>query len=168
MIVRRFVSSMDCSRFSCGAAALDDYLKKRAGQDMRRGCASVFAAFEDGAAARVIGFYTLSAASIDFSLLPPDECRHLPRYPQVPAVRLGRLAVDRDFQGKSFGKMLLLDAIRRCCMSEIAWAFFLVEAKDEKAAAFYEKFYFTSLADNRLAMWLKRKQAQKITELLIK
>lgn len=167
MIIRKFVSGMDLSRFSSGDAALDAYLKTRAGQDMRRGCASVFAALEDGGSDRVTGFYSLTAASIDFSLLPPDDARHLPRYPQVPAVRLGRLAVDRAFQKRNIGKMLLLDAIRRSCLSEIAWAFFLVDANDERATAFYEKFYFSPLADNHLAMWLKRKQAEQIARMLL-
>lgn len=164
MIIREFGPGLETGSFSCGDPKLDDYLKKQAAQDKRRGYASVFAAIENADSPRVIGFYTLSAASIDFSRLPIAEASRLPRYPQVPAVRLGRLAVDHAFQGRKLGSFMLLDALRRSCASEIAWAFFLVEAKNDRARAFYEKFYFTSFADNNLAMWLKRKQAERLVK----
>ena len=63
--------------------------------------------------------------------------KKLPRYPVVPAVRLGRLAIDRRFQGRGLGSALIADAAMRAIRSEIAAAFLVVEAKDETAAAFY-------------------------------
>lgn len=166
MIIREFTTGLKTESFSCGKPELDIYLKKQAGQDKRRGYASVFVALEPGASERIIGFYTLSAASINLSRLPDDEIRKLPRYPEVPAIRLGRLAVDKSHQGQKIGQLLLLDSIRRSCASEIAWAFFLVEAMDEKARDFYKKFYFMVFADNEMAMWLKRKQADRLASML--
>lgn len=162
MIIQRLASSLATGPFSCGVEALDAYLKKQASQDARRNVSSVFVGLEN-TSGRIIGYYTLSAATIDFSGLPPNEGKRLPRYPQVPAVRPGRLAVDLKFQGRNIGSLLLLDALKRRCASEIAWAFFLVEAKNERVCAFYKRFHFATFSDNVLAMWMKRKQAETIT-----
>lgn len=165
MIIRAYRPGLDTGSFSCGDFRLDAYLQKQAAQDARRGFASVFVAFEDNLP-RVVGYYALSAASVEFSRLTTEEVHGMPRYPQVPAVRLGRLAVDQKFQGQGVGGLLLFDAMRRSCAGEIAWAFFLVEARNARAQAFYEKFYFASFADNPLAMWLKRKQAERLVAML--
>lgn len=156
------LGNQDRKSFSCGEAALDTWFKKQAGQDAKRGYASVFVATPYNEPEMIIGFYSLSAASINLSAFPPEYSRKLPRYPEIPAIRLGRLAVRKAFQGNNIGHLLLLDSIKRSCVSEIAWAFFLVEAKDERARCFYEKFYFESFLDNNLIMWLKRKQAERI------
>lgn len=66
----------------------------------------------------------------------------MPRYPVLPAVRLGRLAVDRRFQGRGLGAALLADAALRASRSEIAAAILVVEAKDERAAGFYRRHGF--------------------------
>ena len=93
--------------------------------------------------------------------------KKLPRYPEIPAIRIGRLAVKRDFQGAGLGRILVLNAIRRCCVSEIAWALLLVDVKNERVKNFYAKMYFSSFHDNHLQMWMTRKQAEKLAALLI-
>lgn len=153
--------------FSCGEPALDTWFKKQAGQDAKRGYASVFVALSDNDPETIIGFYSLSAASINLSALSQEYAKKLPRYPEIPAIRLGRFAVHKDFQRNNIGHLLLLDSIKRSCASEIAWAFFLVEAKNERARRFYEKFYFESFLDNNLIMWLTRKKAERIVSLVI-
>lgn len=60
----------------------------------------------------------------------------LPRYPTVPAVRMGRLAVHLAFKGQGLGGALLADALVRAASSEIAAYALTVDAKDEQAAAF--------------------------------
>lgn len=90
----------------------------------------------------VVGFYTLSAASILLSSLPDETARKRPRYPSVPAIRLGRLAVAASTQGQHIGSLLVLDTLRRACRNELAWAVFLVDAKNERAATFYESLFF--------------------------
>ena len=62
---------------------------------------------------------------------PEAEARRMPRYPAVPAIRLGRLAVASAFQGSHVGSLLVLDALRRSCCNELAWAIFLVDAKED-------------------------------------
>ncbi len=157
---------MDRSGFTCGEPALDAYLHKQAGQDMRRGFATVIVARQMDNPKTVVGFYTLSAASILLTSLPDETARKMPRYPSVPAIRLGRLAVASSFQGQHIGSLLVLDALRRACRNELAWAVFLVEAKNEGAATFYEKFLFQRLEENRLLLWLHRKQLANLASLL--
>lgn len=154
--------SMDRGDFSCGEPALDAYLHKQAGQDMRRGFATVIAARQATSPEKVVGFYTLSAASILLTSLPNETARKMPRYPAVPAIRLGRLAVDASQQRQHIGSLLVLDALRRACRNELAWAVFLVDAKTERSAIFYEKFLFQRFQEERLALWGLRKDIQKL------
>ena len=79
---------------------------------------------------------------------------------------MGRLEVGTDYQGIGLGRMLVLNAIKRCCASEIAWALLLVDAKNERLKDFYARMYFNSFQDNDLHMWMKRKQAEKLASLI--
>lgn len=93
---------------------------------------------------RLVGYYTLAAASISLDDLPEVQKKKLPRYP-MPAVLLSRLAVHKDQQGNGVGKKLLNDVFKRIyLMSEHAGiAFLIVDAKDDEAATFYrEKLKF--------------------------
>lgn len=159
--IQPFSQSCQIKNFSCGELALDNYLKNNASQDIKRGFSSVYVASIRSNPFNVIGFYTLSAASLSLSDLPWDVARKLPRYSTAPAILLGRLAVDREFQGKGIGTLLIVDALRRSLRTEIGWAFFLVDAKNEKVTSLYAKMNFESLADKPLHLWLSRKMANK-------
>lgn len=108
---------------------------------MKRGFATVIVAGTDTSPNTIIGYYTLSAASVLLDKVPEDVARATPRYPNVPAVRIGRLAVGSRMQGLHIGSLLVLDALRRSCRGELAWALFLADGKNERVAAFYEKFF---------------------------
>ncbi len=142
-------------RFASGVDALDRYLASRAGQDTKRGFASVFVAVEI-ASERVCAFYTLSMAGVAVDLLPERLQRKMPRYPSVPAVRLGRLAVAVTDKGRGLGKWLLMDAMTRSLASEVAWAAFVVDVRDETARSFYLQYSFLALADDPLHLFLPR------------
>lgn len=148
-------SGHDGAAFRCGVQALEHYLGQQAGQDSRRHVASVFVA-QDCADNTVVGFYTLSTAAVPLGVLPAQLMRKLPNYPTIPAVRLGRLAVDLRAKGAGLGAHLLLDALARALSSEMAWALFVVDAKDANAAAFYAKFGFAALADDPNRLFLPR------------
>lgn len=148
-------SRHDRSGFSCGLEALDTYLRQRATQDSRRKVAAVFVA-EEVASGSLHGFYTLSMASVLLDLLPTALAKKMPRYPTVPAVRLGRLAVHLDARGSGLGAHLLLDAMARSVANEIAWAASVVDAKDESARRFYEKYGFRSFTDDRSHLFIMR------------
>ena len=145
----------DRASFTCGVERLDHYLQHQASQDAKRNITTVFVAAEV-TGGDIQGFYTLSMASVLLDLLPDALGKKMPRYPTVPAVRLGRLAVHRDAQGSGLSAHLLMDAMARSLRSEIAWSAFLVDAKDAVARSFYEKFGFQSLADDPNHLFLMR------------
>lgn len=138
--------------FDCGSEPLTRYLRQQASQDMRRRVAACFVALQGES--RIAGFYTLAAASVLLADLPAATARKLPRYPMVPAVRMGRLAVDQAFKGQGLGGALLADALARCARAEIAAHALVVDAKDEGAAAFYRHHGFQGLPDAPLTLFL--------------
>lgn len=99
-------SSHNRAGFSSEVPALDRYLVQQAGQDIARHVAAVFVLIEPPSPA-VIGFYTLAATSVLLQALPPSVVKKLPRYPQVPATLLGRLAVDAGARGRGYGSLLI-------------------------------------------------------------
>lgn len=111
---------------------------------------------------RAIRFSTLAAALVLLADIPEAEARRMPRYPAVPTIRL---AVASAFQGQHIGSLLVLDVLRRSCCNELAWAIFLVDAKEEQTVAFYEKFLFKRFAQRPLSLWIHRKQAERIAGL---
>lgn len=142
----------DRTTFTCGSAPLDRYMREQVTQDIRRRVSACFVALADGQ--RIAGYYTLASASLLLADLPPSTGKKLPRYPTVPAVRMGRLAVDQAFKGQGLGGALLADALDRAARSEIAAFALMVEAKDEAAAAFYRHHGFIALPDSPLALFL--------------
>lgn len=132
------------SAFSCGVQALDLYLVSQASQDLRRRVSACFVAVE-AASDRIAGYYTLAASSVPLSDLSPALSKRLPRYPSVPVARVGRLAIDQAFQGRKLGGALLADAALRAARSEVACFALIVDAKSDKAAAFYRHHGFEPL-----------------------
>jgi len=134
----------DQSRFSSGSAVLDRYFREQASQDVKRRIATCFVA----ASVReqdVAGYYTLAATGIALSAMAEAVAKKLPRYPVVPAVLMGRLAVERRYQGQGLGGILLADALMRTARAELGVFAMVVDAKDEAAQRFYEHYGFTLL-----------------------
>lgn len=142
----------DRAAFDSGSEPLNRYLRKQVSQDVRRRVAACFVALADGE--RIVGYYTLASASLLLADLPASIGKKLPRYPTVPAVRMGRLAVDQAFKGQGLGGALLADALDRAARSEIAAYALMVDAKDEAAAAFYRHHGFIALPDSPLTLFL--------------
>jgi GNAT superfamily N-acetyltransferase len=116
----------------------------------------------ESATSHVAAYYTISAASIPLTDLPSAETRRLPRYPTVPAVRIGRLAVDQRFQGRGLGAALLADAASRTLKADVAAFTLLVDAKNDQAVAFYQRFGFRILVSQPRTLFLPLATAQKI------
>jgi GNAT superfamily N-acetyltransferase len=148
----------DRAAFSCGDESLDRYFHKQASQDMRRRVASCFVASQNG---ETVGFYTLSSSSVKAANLPATLSQKLPRYPRIPVVLLGRLAIDLRFQRQGYGGVLLVDAARRTLRSEIAAFAMIVEAKNETAKKFYRKFGFIPFADREFSLFLPLQTFEK-------
>ncbi len=145
-VIRAFDGDARTAGFDCGEKALDDYLQRYASQDIKRGVARMFVASPVGHPQVVAGFYTLSAASVAAEALPEKWRKKLPHYP-VPVALLGRLAVDRTFQGQGLGSILLVDACKRVAAASetLAVAALVVDAKSPTAAAVYRHFGFIEL-----------------------
>lgn len=142
----------DRTAFCSGSSPLDRYFLEQVTQDVRRRVAACFVALTSDQ--HIAGYYTLASASLVLAELPTSIGKKLPRYPTVPAVRMGRLAVDQTFKGQGLGGALLADALDRAARSEIAAYALMVDAKDETAAAFYRHHGFIALPDSPLILFL--------------
>lgn len=144
----------DRNAFESGSAQLDTWLRQTAQQHQRRGISKTFVAVSDEEPTRILGYYALTVCEIFTEELPEDLARKLPR--KTPGVRLGRLAVDRSMQGQGLGEHLLMDAIERSrrVLEHVGVHALFVDAKDERAAAFYRKYGFRPLPDDPLRLVL--------------
>ncbi|MFL6795900.1 MAG: GNAT family N-acetyltransferase [Xanthobacteraceae bacterium] len=149
----------DRASFSCGVAALDDWFHLRAGQDEKRNVARVFVAIDHRGA--VVGFYSLSSFTITISDLPAQLAKRLPRYDAIPAALIGRLARDQNMRGEGLGDLLLADAVRRIIGASGSLAVFaiVVDATDDRAAAFYRGFGFRPFPSRPLRLFMPTSDA---------
>lgn len=150
----------DRAAFRCGDNALDGYFQTQVTQDIRRRITNCFVVVET-VTGRVAAYYTLSAASIPFVDLPPNEAKRLPRYPTLPAVRIGRLAVDHRCQRRGLGELMLMNAVHRTLQDAAAAFALLVDAKNDQAAAFYRRYGFRPIAGQPRTLFLPLATAQK-------
>ena len=132
----------DRAAFSSGQPDLDDWFRRRAGQDDKRNVARVFVAVDDELG--VVGFYSLSSFTLSIADLPEEIAKGMPRYDAIPAALIGRLARDERVRGQGIGELLLADAIRRILAAGRSIAVFaiIVDAKNDRAAEFYKRYGF--------------------------
>jgi ribosomal protein S18 acetylase RimI-like enzyme len=150
----------DREPFCSGEEALDRYFKTQATQDVRRRIAHCFVAVE-ALSGQVAGYYTIAASSFPLVDLPPEDSKRLPRYPSVPAVRIGRLAVDQKFQGRGLGGALLVDATRRTLQAAPAVYALVVDAKNDLVVAFYQRYLFRLMVGRPRTLFLPLATAEK-------
>ena len=145
------------TKFDCGEPSLNDYLRRYASQDVKRGVARAFVATPTDTPSQIAGFFTLSAASVQAESLPEAWRKKLPRYP-IPVALLGRLAVDRAFQGLGLAAILLADVCRKvnAASQTLAVAGIVVDAKSEQAADFYRHFGFIEMPGHPQRLILPR------------
>ncbi|MDR3490813.1 MAG: GNAT family N-acetyltransferase [Gammaproteobacteria bacterium] len=113
---------------------------------------------------QVLGYYTLSSMGIFPGELPDELVRKLPRYPILPGILLGRLAVEESRQGKKIGVYLLLDALKRSLSvsDQIGIVAIIVDAKNDAAVTFYKKYGFIELPDTRHRLFLPLSTVRKL------
>lgn len=138
--------------FRCESVELTEFLQRRARKEMAARTSACFVLVTEADPGRVAGYYTLSQTSVVTQALPEALTKRLPRYPELGATLLGRLARDLAWKGQQVGRLLLIDALRRSVrMSEQAGAVVVVtDPKDPKAAAFYAQFGFRPLDERRM------------------
>lgn len=165
MTVSPFHKRFDRDSFNCGNEELDGYLKRQLSQDIKRNVAACFILHEENKT-EMIGYYTLSAFAVSLDGLPEKLKKQLPRYPHIPTTLLGRLAISTDGQGQGFGELLLIDALKRAWKTRdviASWAV-VVDAIDDSAIRFYQKYGFETLQWEVSRLFLPMKQVGKLFE----
>jgi ribosomal protein S18 acetylase RimI-like enzyme len=141
-------SSFNKENFNCGKPLLDAYLHKQAKQDVKRRLSACFI-LPDGK--EIKGYYTLSTASVERRLLPQEIIKKLPpSYSDLPAILLGRLAIDKNYQGQGLGETILMDALKRSYFAsmQVGSMAVIVDPLDEDAVKFYQRYDFILLPDS--------------------
>lgn len=136
--------------FCCGKNLLDNYFWTQAKQDVKRKLSACFVLLDKNSD-KISGYYTLSSNSISNDLIPESFKKKLPKsYVSIPTILLGRLAIDKEFQGKGIGKLLLIDALKRCfyLSKSIGTFAVIVDPLDIDAEKFYKKYGFIKLPDS--------------------
>jgi GNAT superfamily N-acetyltransferase len=145
----------DRAGFDCGVPELNAYLLKFARQNHESGGAKTFVATPATGAAQILGYYSISPGAIEFARVPSKLTKRLGRY-DVPIFRLGRLAVDRSWQGRGLGGELLIAAGARALAvaAEVGGVALAIDAKDQTAAGWYLRFGALPLLDDPMKLIL--------------
>ncbi len=140
--------------FACESPELTEFLRTRARKEMQARASACFVLVAEGDPGRIVGYYTLSQTAVVLGQLPEAVAKRLPRYPQLGATLIGRLARDLAWKGKDVGRLLLIDALRRCVRhsAEVGAVVVVTDPKDEKARTFYERHGFMPLDERRMFM----------------
>jgi ribosomal protein S18 acetylase RimI-like enzyme len=152
------VERHDRTDFDCGEAALNDYLRTTARQHLQKGIANTYVLVNREKPRKILGFFTLSFFEVEISEVPAGSGKRLPQS-RLPAAKLARLAIDTSCQGRDFGRLLLVDAMRRVAgaiRNAAGVVGLFVDAKNLDVVDFYRKFGFIPLEDNPLALMLPR------------
>ena len=146
--------SRDRETFDCGDEALNEFLRRYARRSHERGGAKTFLASDD-ADDTILGFYSLSPASIEYVRTPEIVRRGLARH-DVPGFRLARLAVDLKWQGHGIGAQLLLAAGLRCMLAsaQVGGVMLVIDAKSTRVAGWYASYGAVALLDAPLTLLL--------------
>jgi GNAT superfamily N-acetyltransferase len=145
----------DRQAFDCGNEVLNEFLRRYARKSHELGGSKTFLAIDDADDKTILGFYSLSPASMSYARTPEIIRRGLPRH-DVPGFRLARLAVENKFQGRGIGGQLLLAAGRRCLLAaaEVGGVVLVIDAKDERVAKWYAGYGAVPLLDAPLSLLL--------------
>ena len=138
--------------FSCGEPSLDAYIQRQASQDVKRDLAVCYVLSRRDSA--ILGYYTLSASSVNLTDLPQELAKKAGRYALVPAVLLGRLAVDLRFQGQGLSALLLTDALKRALRTGVGVKLVIVDALNERAVSFYLHYEFQRFVDIPMRLYI--------------
>ena len=140
--------------FDCSDQTLNEYLLRFVSQDSKRALTRAFVLVK-GRGQTVQGYYTLSATNIQRERFPTEQAKKLPRYP-IPAVLLGRLAINNNLQGQGLGEYLLIDALKRVRMASVTIGVHavMVVALSDRAAQYYRNFGFIALAEQPRSLFL--------------
>lgn len=146
----------DRGAFDCGNEPLNRFLKQQARQEQDRHVSVCWVLPHADDRSIVRGYYTLSAYSVRLTELPESTTKKLPRYPDVPAALLGRLAVDTAHQRQGLGEHLMMDAMDKVLMHSRAMGtvVLVVDGKNERSAAYYQAHGFIPFPSAPLRLFI--------------
>jgi GNAT superfamily N-acetyltransferase len=149
--------------FSCGEESLDDYIKRRASQELKKLISTTFV-LTDSPNRIAMGYYTISSYSVDAAVLDDAFAKSLPRYPLLPATLLGRLAVDLNQKGKGYGGRLLVDSMKVALdtSKRIASMALVVDAMNDDALSFYLKYDFRQFKNEPMKLYYSMSDIGKL------
>ena len=152
----------DLEKFDCGKSPLNDFLRKYALQNQAGGGARTYVLLRGN---RVIGYYSLAPASVLPENAPGRGMKGQGRY-AVPVILMARLALDLSEQGKSYGRALFRDVLRRSLSGAeaIGGRALLVHAKDDEAREMYLNFGMEPSPTNPLHLFLLFKDIRQSLE----
>ena len=138
--------------FTCESPELTEFLRKRARKEMQARASACFVLVTAADLGRIAGYYTLSQTGVAVRQLPEALIKKLPRYPQLGATLIGRLARDIAWKGQQLGRLLLIDALRRCVRhsAEVGAIVAVTDPKDDHARKFYGDHGFLALDEHRM------------------
>ncbi len=153
---------MDRSSFDCGKSSLNDWIKTQASQFVKRDQTRIHCVLFPNTN-RIAGYYALSTHAVEPLSIPAPDVAGLPKRLSVPAILIGQLAVDVRARGIGLGEYLLFDAIRRIVQVYriVGIRLIVVHAVDDTARAFYERYGFASLVDDKLHLYYSVKKASQ-------
>lgn len=149
----RLSADHDLTGFDCGSGQLNAWLIDHALASHRADLARTYLALEGRA---VAGYVSLTTGSVRRDEAPRRHARGMPRYP-IPTILIARLAVDRRHQGALLGSRLLAEALRLAVTASdtVAARLVVVDAIDDRAAAFYRRRGFLDTPENPLRLYRK-------------
>jgi predicted GNAT family N-acyltransferase len=155
----------DRSTFCCGQESLDRYISQQASQDLKKRIAATHVLIKQPENV-VLAYYSLSSYTIQIENLETAFAKGLPKYPQLPATLLGRLAVDQNHWGQGFGSLMLMDALQRSLTTsrQVASLAVVVDALDERAVSFYLKYGFLQFQGDPMKLYLPMKSIEMLFE----
>ncbi|HYW35709.1 MAG TPA: GNAT family N-acetyltransferase [Balneolaceae bacterium] len=144
--------------FNCGEQHLNSYIQRFARQNAKNDLGENYILTNNSK--EILGFYTINTASLDYEAYP--ENKGLPKY-AITSALIGRLAVDRKYHGNGYGKLLLIDALKRILKisDEIGIHCITVDAKDKNAKKFYTYFGFDKLVDEEKHLYISIEKVRK-------
>ena len=157
--IQQIKSKSSLKKFDCGVKELNMYLYGYAQKNDILGLGKTFIALDDNNF--ILGYFTLSIAQISYEELPTSYSSNLPKYP-IPSLRIARLAVHKDLQGKGFGKKLLTQAFLKIIqVAEITGLYLIIVDAKESSQNFYKHYGFIKLNDEEFTYFLPVETVKK-------
>ena len=139
-------------KFNCDVDALNEFLSRYALKNDKIGIGKTFVALDNQE--KIVGYFTLATAQVAYQEIPENYRGKLPKYP-IPALRIARLAIDKELQGKGIGRWLLAQAfIKIVQVADVTGIYFIVVAAKETSKAFYEHYGFIKFNDKELTYFI--------------